>query len=101
MFETFGLVVTEALSAGLPCALSDIPVFRSLFSDCPGVVFLSGDEEQDVAAINRLLERAPDLRQQIEAFWHERFRDDVVTAAWTRFLARISGDESGRACTSR
>ncbi|MEJ2756361.1 MAG: glycosyltransferase family 4 protein, partial [Gammaproteobacteria bacterium] len=39
--ETFGLVVIEAMSAGIPCMLSDIPAFRQ-FKDAPGVVLIGG-----------------------------------------------------------
>lgn len=31
--EGFGRVVTEALASGLPCVLSDLPVFREIFSE--------------------------------------------------------------------
>ena len=68
-FETFGLVVAEALSAGIPCVLSDIPVYRELYSDCKGVVFLTGDDKKDIEAINQLLEHAEILKQDIQKFW--------------------------------
>ena len=91
-FETFGLVVAEAISAGIPCVLSDIPVFRALFSECPGVALLSGDTDQDVRAINRMLRDASALKEEIQRFWEERFSDAIVDAAWNRFLDRIADD---------
>ena len=53
--ETFGLVVAEALSAGIPCVLSSIDAFAP-FKDCPGVVMLKDDEMHTAHLhINRLL----------------------------------------------
>jgi glycosyltransferase involved in cell wall biosynthesis len=37
--ETFGMVVIEAMSAGLPCLLSSIPAFEQ-FRGCRGVRFI-------------------------------------------------------------
>ncbi len=81
-FETFGLVVVEALSAGIPCVLSDIPVYRELYSDCKGVIFLSGDDQQDIESINKLLEQAEALKQDIQNFWQKRFSNETVESKW-------------------
>lgn len=81
-FETFGLVVVEALSAGIPCVLSDIPVYRELYSDCKGVIFLSGDDQKDIEAINQLLEQATTLKQDIQNFWQKRFSNETVESKW-------------------
>jgi glycosyltransferase involved in cell wall biosynthesis len=68
--ETFGLVVSEAMSAGIPCLPpSDIPVFRELFSGCHSVVFLSGDNKQDIQPLNSLLDRAAGFRSPIIDYW--------------------------------
>lgn len=88
-FETFGLVVVEALSAGIPCVLSDIPVFRSLFSGCEGVVILSGNDEQDVRSINRLLEQAPVFKDRIIRFWRDNFSNEAVKAVWFETISRL------------
>jgi glycosyltransferase involved in cell wall biosynthesis len=81
-FETFGLVVVEALSAGIPCFLSDIPVYRELYTDFPGVLFQSGDDLQDIASINRLLSKASRLQPQIMRAWQMKFSNQVVREAW-------------------
>lgn len=90
-FETFGLVVAEALSAGIPCVLSDIPVYRELYSECKGVVFLSGDDQQNIQSINRLLENAPILRKDIIGFWKTHFSNETVKQAWFAKIAEFSG----------
>lgn len=88
-FETFGLVVVEAMSAGIPCVLSDIPVYRELYSDCKGVIFLSGDEQKDIAAINQLLENKDILKSDIINFWHERFSNEAVESKWIEKISTL------------
>lgn len=85
LFETFGLVVSEALSAGIPCVLSDIPVFRSLYGKCKGVAILTGDDEKDIAVINQLLTDAPTLKAEIINFWQENFSNETVKTLWFRW----------------
>lgn len=89
-YETFGLVVVEALSAGIPCVLSDIPVYRDLYSDCKGVIFLSGDEQQDIDSINQLLEQAKTLQQDIADFWYDRFSNETVESKWFDTIKQLN-----------
>lgn len=88
--ETFGLVVVEALSAGIPCVLSDIPVYRELYSDCQGVVFLSGDDQQDICSINQLLDQAQDLKQDIIDFWEKHFSNEAIKTTWLDTITRLN-----------
>lgn len=89
-FETFGLVVVEAMSAGIPCVLSDIPVYRELYSDCKGVIFLSGDEQKDIEAINQLLENKDILKSDIINFWRERFSNETVESKWIEKITALN-----------
>ena len=89
-FETFGLVVVEALSAGIPCLLSDIPVFRELFSGCEGVVFLTGNDKQDIESINYLLANTPTLKKNIIEFWESNFSNDTITTQWLSRLETLA-----------
>jgi glycosyltransferase involved in cell wall biosynthesis len=88
-FETFGLVTAEALSAGIPCVLSDIPVYRELYSACNGVVILSGDDQQDIQSINQLLENAQNLKSEIIEFWKTHFSNETVKQAWFAKIAEL------------
>ena len=88
--ETFGLVVAEALSAGVPCVLSDIPVYRELYADCKGVVFLSGDEQQDIQSINQSLDQAKSLKPHIIEFWNEHFSNETIRSAWLDKITQLT-----------
>lgn len=93
-FETFGLVVAEALSAGIPCILSDIPPFRSLYADCEGVAILTGDREKDVETINEFIQNAPQFKQPIIDFWNKRFSSKMIKKMWLEKIATILSKES-------
>ena len=88
-FETFGLVVAEALSAGIPCVISDIPPFRSLYADCEGVAILTGDRDKDVTTINEFLQNAPQLKQPIIDFWHRNFNSEIIKQMWLEKIENI------------
>ena len=88
-FETFGLVVAEALSAGIPCLLADIPVFQELYAECAGVTFLSGDDSRDIQALDKMLEDAPKLKQQTIEFWQKSFSNDAIKDAWLKRINKI------------
>jgi glycosyltransferase involved in cell wall biosynthesis len=88
--ETFALVVAEALSAGIPCLLSDIPVYRELYSGCEGVAIMTGDDQQDILSINQLLAQADQLKPTITSYWEGHFSEETVTRAWTEKIRGIS-----------
>lgn len=81
-YETFGLVVAEALSAGVSCVISDIPPFRRLYSDCEGVAILSGDESVDISTINQMLQKSATLKASNIAFWRSHFSSSCVKEMW-------------------
>ena len=88
-FETFGLVVVEALSAGIPCVLADIPVYRELYSNCKGVAFLTGNEQQDIDSINQFLEQGQNLKQEIIDFWQQHFSNETIATKWFETIENI------------
>ena len=88
--ETFALVVAEALSAGIPCLLSDIPVYRELYSDCEGVILMTGDDVEDIASIDHLLENADSLKSNIVDFWGKHFSSKTIDKAWISKIREIN-----------
>lgn len=80
--ETFGLVVAEALSAGIPCILSDLQAFLP-FKECPGVILVkSNDINEAHLHVNRLLAQKVNLRNQIIEFYQQHFSLDKINRLW-------------------
>lgn len=87
-YEPFGLAVAEAARAARPLVLSDIQVFRELWSDA-ALYVPAGDADALSAAINRLA-ADPDLRRRLGQKAQARSRRFTVTAQ-ARAMAGIYG----------
>lgn len=93
--ESFGLTVIEAMSAGIPCVLSDIPAYRQ-FADCPGVRIVSTSDPTAAARqVDHLLDRAADLSERLIEYWKARYSEDVVGAQWHRELNALIAMQPG------
>jgi glycosyltransferase involved in cell wall biosynthesis len=81
-FEGFGIPLAEAMAAGVPCAASDISVFREVGRDAC-LYFRSGDRDAVAEAMLRLLmpeQRAqllPRMRQASELFSADKLWQQV------------------------
>lgn len=71
-YEGFGIPLLEAMAAGKPIALSDIPVFREITQD-EGLFFAPTDVDAMADAIERGLS-STDERQRLVASGHERVK---------------------------
>ena len=91
--ESFGIVLLEAMAAGLPVVASDIAGYREVLEGgAHGVLVPPGDPEALAAAVRRVL-TTPELAERLEATGRERaerFRWEVVAgeveAAYTDAL---------------
>jgi glycosyltransferase involved in cell wall biosynthesis len=88
--ETFGLVVAEALSAGIPCVLSDLDAFLP-FRDCPGVVIISRDKVDTAHThISYLLSEKEKLRQPIITYYQKHFTPDKINHLWCAKILELT-----------
>ena len=88
--ETFGMVVIEAMSAGIPCVLSPLPAFER-FRDAPGVVFVDPeDTEAAVEAVNSLLSTRAELAEPLYLYYEKYFSDVAVVAAWRELVTNMT-----------
>lgn len=92
-FETFGLVVIEAMSAGKPCLLADIPAFRQ-FAACPGVILVDPtDIARGAQALHHLMSHRHHYKPQLQAFWQQHYAPEVILQQWQQWLAHILASE--------
>jgi glycosyltransferase involved in cell wall biosynthesis len=87
--ETFGLVVIEAMSAGIPCILSNIPVFKQ-FKECPGVVVLDDNNEHDASNIlNALLKDKPILEEKMKRYFDKTYSSKAIFSQWDSLVLEV------------
>ena len=70
--EGFGFTPLEALAAGVPAVVSDLPVFRETLGDAALIV--PADDADALADALLRLERDPELRESLVAAGRERVR---------------------------
>jgi len=84
-FESFGLVLVEAMAAGRPVVTSDIPGYREVVrNEVEGLLVPPGDEEGLAVALLRLL---ADKEQQGRMGRNGRVR--AASFAWNRVAAEV------------
>ena len=99
--EGFGYAPLEALQAGTPCVVSDIPVFRWIFGD--GAVYVDPYDPEAIAGGIERLTTAPgheDLRRELLARREgviDRFRPSVVRQQWAALLDELKRPAPARA----
>lgn len=85
-YETFGLVVIEAMSAGIPCLLSNIPAFQQ-YRDCPGIEYV--DLNDTAGAENKLqylMNNKEALREEMKAYWQMHYSNESISQQWFEFI---------------
>ena len=90
-FETFGLVVIEAMSAGIPCLLSDIAAFRQ-FRDCPGIALVDPEDTRAAAIVlQQLMAEKESLKPLLQAHWRDHYSPSAVRTRWHELLRHTIG----------
>ena len=72
-YEGFGIPILEAMAAGCPMVLSDIPVFREITQD-KGVYFDHGDAQAMASAIETVMSSSHE-RERLVQYGNERVQD--------------------------
>ena len=87
--ETQPLIVLEALSAGIPCVLSDLPCYLSL-KNTPGIIFVDAlDTTSAKNAINELLNANDAIRENLKNIWQLNFSPSIIQDKWISFLNNL------------
>lgn len=87
--ENLPLAIIQALGAGKPCVLSDIPAHRE-FAHCKGVVLVELDDKQQIVnAVNQLLKEYSSLKETCENFWFDNFSEQQISENWKRTVIRL------------
>ena len=94
--ETFGQILTEAMSAGLPIACSNRSALPEVLGDAG--VYFDPEDSSDIAGALRKLIDSPDLRARLASAAYKR----ALTFSWQQcanetfeFLAKIHHEASG------
>ncbi len=99
--ETFGMILTEAMSAGLPIACANRSAMPEILGDAG--IYFDPEKPSDIARALRQLIRSPDLRTQLaqsafaraQGFTWERCADETFS-----FLAQIAIRHRTSACAA-
>jgi phosphatidylinositol alpha-mannosyltransferase len=80
--ESFGIVLVEAMAAGLPVVASDIPGYREVVRNGIDGILVPPNDPESVAWVVRKILSDPALAERLRAAGHaraERYRWEVVT----------------------
>lgn len=84
-FESFGLVLVEAMAAGRPVVTSDIPGYREVVRhEVEGLLVPPGDEKGLAAALLRLL-----ADKELQERMGRNGRERAASFAWNRVAAEV------------
>ena len=97
--ESFGLILVEAMAAGVPVVATDIPGYREVIRDgVDGSLVPPGDPHALAVAVGRVLGDR-DLRERLRANARERARTygwDAVAPTIEAIYERVAGGRSER-----
>jgi glycosyltransferase involved in cell wall biosynthesis len=97
--ESFGLVVAEAWSQGVPVIVADIPVLSELVRSSGGGIVANPDARSFAGAVTSLLDdrvRARALGVAGRAYWRQQLTPEAVADRHLEIYERIIRERSGR-----
>lgn len=87
--EALSMVVLEAMSAGIPCLLSNIPAFEQ-FSGAPGVYLVEPSDINSASdLLNQLLNFKESLKTDIIEYWESNYSERVVSEQWIDLVSNL------------
>ena len=81
LIESFGLTTIEAMSAGLPCVVTDIEGSRDIVSSEFGIITRPGDGKKLAEAIQYLIENKAVMKKMGQLAHHESLKYDWLKIA--------------------
>ena len=92
--EGMSNAILEAMAAGLPCLVSNIPVNKAVITaGVNGLFFKAGDVDDLADKLELLLHDAPlrhTLGRAAEAHVKQQFDPDTIAAQWVQLLRRLT-----------
>lgn len=90
--ETFGLVVIEAMSAGVPCLLKRLPAFEQ-YRQCPGVVLTDSEDPTELARlIDELLAQKESYQDAMPAYFEAHYAGAAILGQWQSAISDLLSD---------
>ena len=87
--ETFGMVVIEAMSAGIPCVLSNLEAYQE-FRSCPGIMLVEDEKlEQAHNIVNDMLRRRRELKASMISHWQKFYSPEAVSGKWAELFNQL------------
>lgn len=87
--ETFGLVVIEAMSAGIPCLLRRLPAFDA-YQACPGVIMTDSEDVNELKdVINTLLSKKSEYRELMQAHFETYYSHEAILQQWQLLIESL------------
>ena len=90
-YETLSVVISEALSCGLPIVSTDVGAISEIVNESNGILVKSGNTKELAAAIDLMLDKCHDYSsKEIREKALEEFSKEAVLKQFTKFYAQIN-----------
>lgn len=94
VYEGFGIPPMEALFMGIPVVLSDIPVFKEIYSDFPVIFFECGNSENLAEAVRQVMPYTETMIKNVKDKIASIYNPANVSNTIMRTLIKIYNESS-------